>query len=117
MPPAEEEGGAIGPDLTGSQRTNLDYVLENMLDPSALVPREYQVQIVLTDSGRTITGIVKEETDRALTMQTQNEVIVVPKDEIDSRRQSNVSMMPEGVIEQLRPEELRDLVAYLASNP
>jgi putative membrane-bound dehydrogenase-like protein len=111
------EGGAIGPDLTGSQRINLDYVLENMLDPSALVPREYQVQIVLTEGGRTITGIVKEETDRALTMQTQNEVIVVPKDEIDSRRQSNVSMMPEGVIEQLRPEELRDLVAYLASNP
>jgi len=109
------EGGAIGPDLTGSQRTNLDYVLENMLDPSAVVPREYQVQIVLTDGGRTITGIVKEETDRALTMQTQNEVIVVPKDEIDSRRQASVSMMPEGVIEQLRPEELRDLVAYLAS--
>jgi putative heme-binding domain-containing protein len=111
------EGGAIGPDLTGSQRTNLDYVLENMLDPSALVPREYQVQTVVTDGGRVITGIVKEETDRALTMQTQNEVIVVPKDEIDSRRQANVSMMPEGVIEQLRPEELRDLVAYLASNP
>jgi hypothetical protein len=47
-------------------------------------------------------------------MQTQNETIVVPKDEIDSRRQSGVSMMPEGVIEQLRPDELRDLVAYLA---
>jgi putative heme-binding domain-containing protein len=108
------EGGAIGPDLTGSQRTNLDYLLENMLDPSAVVPREYQVHVVLTASGRTISGILKEETDKALVMQTQNETIVVPKDEIDSRRQSGVSMMPEGVIEQLRPDELRDLVAYLA---
>jgi putative membrane-bound dehydrogenase-like protein len=110
------EGGAIGPELTGSQRTNLDYLLENMLDPSAVVPREYQVQIVVTSGGRTITGIVKEETERALTVQTQNEVIIVPKDEIEVRRQSNLSMMPEGVIEQLRPDELRDLVAYLASS-
>jgi putative heme-binding domain-containing protein len=109
------EGGAIGPDLTGSQRTNLDYVLENMLDPSAIVPREYQVQTVVTSGGRTITGIVKEETERALTMQTQNEVIIVPRDEVETRAPSRLSMMPEGVIEQLTRDELRDLVAYLAS--
>lgn len=111
------EGGAIGPELTGSQRTNLDYVLENMLDPSAVVPREYQVQIVVTDSGRTLTGIVKEETERAVTIQTQNEVVIVPKSEIDSRRSSNLSMMPEGMLDRLTADEVRDLVAYLAKQP
>lgn len=109
------EGGNIGPELTGSQRANLDYVLENMLDPSAVVPREYQVSIITTDSGRTLTGIVKEETERAVTVQTQNEVVIVPKDEIELRRQSNLSMMPEGMFERLTFDEVRDLVAYLAS--
>ncbi len=108
------EGGDIGPDLTGSQRTNLDYVLENVLDPSAIVPREYQVTVVVTTAGRTLSGIVKKETDTAVTLQTQNEQVVVPKGDIESRTATKVSMMPEGLFEQLRIEEVRDLVAYLA---
>ena len=109
------EGGDIGPDLTGSQRTNLDYVLENVLDPSAIVPKEYQVTVVVTTAGRTLSGIVKKESDAALTLQLPNEVVVLPKAEIESRTPTKLSMMPEGVIEQLRIEEVRDLVAYLAS--
>lgn len=38
-----DTGGAIGPNLTGSQRTNLDYLLENMVDPSASVAKDFQV--------------------------------------------------------------------------
>lgn len=109
------EGGDIGPDITGSQRTNLDYVLENVLDPSAIVPREYQVTIVETKNGRTLSGIVKKETEAAVTLQTANEVVLIPKADIASRTPTNVSMMPEGVFEQMRFEEVRDLVAYLAS--
>jgi putative heme-binding domain-containing protein len=109
------DGAAIAPDLTGSQRFNLDYVLENIIDPSAVVPREYQVSIFTTTGGRVLTGIVKQETDRAVTVQTQNELVILPKDEIDSRVQSRVSMMPEGLFDRLSVEEVRDLVAYLAS--
>ncbi len=110
-----DDGGDIGPALTGSQRANLDYVLENVLDPSAVVAREYQMSKFETASGRTITGIVKQETDKAVTVQTPNEVIVLPKDEIEDRKQSPLSIMPEGVLDKLTPEEIRDLVAYLAS--
>jgi putative membrane-bound dehydrogenase-like protein len=109
------EGGDIGPELTGSQRTNLDYLLENVLDPSAVVAREYQVSVVATTSGRVLTGIIKAETPQAITVQTQNEQVVVPKDEIESRTVSPVSMMPEGLFTALRMEEVRDLVGYLAS--
>jgi putative heme-binding domain-containing protein len=108
------EGGDIGPDLTGAQRSNLDYILENVLDPSAIVPREYQVTVVVTTGGRTLSGIVKKESDAALTLQTANDVVVVPKSEIDSRTATKVSMMPDGAFEQMRIEEVRDLVAYLA---
>ena len=109
------EGGAIGPDLTGSQRNNLDYVLENLLDPSAVVGHDYRMTLVQTGSGRVITGIVREETDEFITMQTPTESVIVPKDEIEQRELSPLSMMPEGMLEQFSPEDLRALVAYLAN--
>jgi len=110
-----DDGGTAGPELTGSQRANLDYVLENMLDPSALVAGEYQVTILATKNGRTLTGIIKQETDKTVMVQTQNESIIVPKSEIEARERSPLSMMPEGLLDKLTKEEVRDLVAYLAS--
>jgi putative membrane-bound dehydrogenase-like protein len=109
-----DDGIPIGPDLTGSQRANLDYVLENLLDPSAVVPGDYQVTALLTKNGRLLTGIIKQETDKAVTVQTQNESVLVPKDEIETREKSAVSMMPEGLLDKLTTEEVRDLIAYLA---
>jgi putative membrane-bound dehydrogenase-like protein len=107
------EGGIIGPDLTGSDRKNLHYVLENMLDPSAVVGRDYQLTNFLLHDGRLVAGIVVEETARAVTVQTANERLVLAKDDIDQRKTSKVSMMPEGLIEKLTAEELRDLAGYL----
>jgi putative membrane-bound dehydrogenase-like protein len=109
-----DDGKDVGPDLTGSQRANLDYMLENLLDPSALVGREYQVTVVATKNGRTLTGIIKQETERALTVATQNETVLIPKEDIEAREQSPVSMMPEGMLDKLTKEEVRDLIAYLA---
>jgi putative heme-binding domain-containing protein len=109
------EGGDIGPELTGSQRFNLDYVLENVLDPSAIVAKEYLVTLVETKDGRLLSGIVKQETDRALTFQTQNERVIIPKAEIETRTQSPVSMMPEGIFAKLKDDEVRDLISYLGS--
>jgi putative membrane-bound dehydrogenase-like protein len=108
-----DDGARIGPELTGGQRTHLDYWLENVLDPSAVVPQDYQVTVLTTTTGRVLTGIIKQETDRTVTVQTQNESIIVPKDEIESRERSPVSMMPEGLLDKLSKEEVRDLIAYL----
>lgn len=109
------EGGQMGPDLTGSQRTNLDYVLENALDPSAVVPREYQVTTFLLDNGRVVQGIILRETVQAATVQTPNEVLTIPVATIEERKLSKLSMMPEGIFQRLSDEEVRDLVGYLAS--
>ncbi len=109
------EGGAVGPELTGSQRANLDYILENILDPSAIVAKDYQVTILTTTSGRIITGIIKQESDKAVTVQTPNEVIVLPKADIESRQHSPQSIMPEGQLDELRMDDVRDLIGYLAS--
>src|SRR5262249_1609105 len=108
-----DEGGDVGPGLTGAQRSNLDYLLENILDPSAVVPREYQITVLLLQSGRTVNGIITQETDKALTVRTANEALVVPKDEIETRTASKLSIMPEGILEKLTDPEVRDLIAYL----
>jgi len=109
------EGNKIGPDLTGSNRADLHYVLENIIDPSAVIGRDYQLTNIVTRNGRLIAGIVVEENDRAVTMQTANEKLVISKADIDERQVLPISMMPEGQLEQLTFAELRDLVAYLAS--
>ena len=109
-----EDGANIGPDLTGSQRANPEYVLAKVLDPNAVVPHDYQVTFVTTTSGRVVAGIVKAETDKVLTLQTQNEVVRLPKSDVEERRLSSLSMMPEGLLTQLKDAEVRDLLAYLA---
>lgn len=105
----------MGPELTGSQRTNIDYVLENALDPSAVVPREYKVTTFLLDTGRVVQGVVLSETTQAATVQTPNEVLIIPLSSIEERKASPLSMMPEGILQRLSDEEVRDLVGYLAS--
>jgi len=109
------EGGKVGPKLTGSQRTNLDYLLENLIDPNALIGRDYQVTTVIAE-GRVITGIIADESAAVLTIRTPTDTIRIPVDEIEARKKSPVSMMPEGMLDKLTPQELRDLIAYIGSD-
>jgi len=109
------EGGTIGPEITGAQRTNVEYMLENLVDPSSAVAKDFQMELFRTDTGRAITGLVIDETEIALTIQTANERLVVPKSEIEERTLSKVSMMPEGLLQTLSNDQVRDLIGYLAS--
>jgi putative membrane-bound dehydrogenase-like protein len=108
-------GGKIGPDLTGSNRANLDYLLENILDPSAVIPKEYAATLLELGDGRVITGIVRGETPQALTVVTANETLTLPRKEIEAMKPGNVSMMPDDLLKPLSPNDVRCLVAYLQS--
>ena len=108
-------GGAIGPDLTGSNRYNLDYVLENVVDPSAVVGKDFQMRVVKTKKGRIVTGIVVEKTDSRWTLQSADRRIVIAAADVSSTRLSETSMMPDGQLDKLDEKSIRDLVAYLAS--
>jgi putative heme-binding domain-containing protein len=107
-------GAKIGPDITGSNRANVDYLVENIVDPSAVIGKDYLLTVVRTKDGQQIEGIVKGETDDSVTMAQVNGPITVPKNEIAKRRTSNVSMMPEGLLAGLSPKEVRDLIKYLS---
>ncbi|MBX3413080.1 MAG: DUF1080 domain-containing protein [Pirellulales bacterium] len=108
-------GGKVGPELTGSNRANLEYVLSNVLDPSALISKDYTATVIATDDGRVVTGIVKQENDQAVTVVTANETIVIPQGEIDQRELSAQSMMPDDIFKPLSDDDIRALIAYLAS--
>jgi putative membrane-bound dehydrogenase-like protein len=107
------EGRLVGPDLTGAQRTDLDYVLINVMDPSALVGHAYRVTIIELKDGRVINGIVKSEDTSTLTLQTATDRIVVATQDIADRQQQSVSMMPEGLLNRLSIQDIRNLVKYL----
>jgi putative membrane-bound dehydrogenase-like protein len=108
-------GGKVGPDITGSNRADLNYLLENILDPSAVIPNDYKATQIDLKSGRVITGIVRGETPAALTVLTANETLTVPRNEIDTLTPSNVSMMPDDLLKPLNEEEVRALFGYLRS--
>jgi putative membrane-bound dehydrogenase-like protein len=109
------EGKKIGPDLTGSGRHNLDYLLERLLDPSALVAADFRMSVVTLKNGRVLTGVVGEKTDRTLTVQTQTEKIKLERSDIDDIQNTSLSLMPEGLLNPLGETQVRDLIAYLMS--
>ena len=109
-------GGNIGPDLTGSNRTNMDYLLENMVDPSALIPKGYEMVVVALEDGRVLNGNVVRKTDQQLTLQTQTELMVLDRRQIEEMSQSNLSLMPEGQLDKLNEQEIADLIAYLSGH-
>lgn len=107
-------GGTLGPDLTGSNRTNVDYLLFNVLDPSGEVPDDYRMVVVTTRDGRTYAGTIAAETDRRLTLRVVGQdPVVVNVADIQSREVAPVSMMPPGLFDALTDEEVVALVAYL----
>jgi putative heme-binding domain-containing protein len=109
-----DTGGKVGPDLTGSNRGDLEYILENVLDPNAVIPNDYRASTIEMKDGRSITCIVKQQDDKSVTAVTQNETLVLPRNEIESMQQSELSMMPEGLLAPLSDQEVRDLIYYLS---
>lgn len=109
-------GGRIGPDLSkiGGIRTPRD-LLEAIVLPSASFVRSYEPVTVLTEDGRAFSGIVREETPTEVVIQTNVTTSErIPRDAIESIEPGTVSLMPKGYDTILTPQELADLVAFLA---
>jgi putative membrane-bound dehydrogenase-like protein len=112
-----DEGESIGPDLTGAERGNLDFLLTSLVDPSAMIRKEYAAQTVALDDGRVLTGLMLEETAKTLTLIDSNrQKTVVPRDRIEEIKPSSVSLMPEGLLDKLPEAQVRDLFRYLQSS-
>ena len=109
------EGGNIGPDLTGSNRKNLQYLLENIIDPSASVATGFRSSVVQLEDGRTLNGVVVEENDTSLTLQTAKERVRIAKADLEERKQTQQSLMPDGLFKDLGDQQIIDLISFLQS--
>lgn len=108
-------GGKVGPDLTGSGRANLDYLLENIADPSSVIGADYRMVVVTLKDGRILSGVVAAQTDKTLTLRMLTEETVLEKADIVKQESPPLSMMPEGLLLAFQPDQVRDLLAYLMS--
>jgi len=106
-------GGQVGPDLTGSNRDNLDYLLDNIVDPSAVVSADFRMSIVDLKDDRTLNGLIAAKTDHTLTLKTMTETVTLELAQIEKSQESSLSLMPEGLLEALTGSQQRDLIAYL----
>lgn len=108
------EGGIIGPELTGSNRANLDYLLGNILDPSGEIQDDYKMVVITTRDGRTYVGNVAKETERQLTLRiVGQDAVNINKSDIQTREVTPSSMMPTGLLDNLTEREVTELIAYL----
>jgi putative heme-binding domain-containing protein len=108
------KGGNIGPDLTGSNRGSLDYLLFNVLNPSGEIQEDYKLVVVTTRDGRTYSGNVVSENNRQLTMRiVGQDAVLINKSDIQSREVQPTSLMPIGLFDPLAESEVLDLVKYM----
>lgn len=109
-------GKLVGPDLTGSNRRNLDYLLENLIDPSATVAADFRMTVFALADGRVISGVVVEAQEKTLEVQTPTERVTIARADVEETRQTSQSLMPDGLLQNLTEDEVRDLVGYLMSS-
>ena len=111
-----DAGGHIGPDLTSYDRRNIDSMLLAIVNPSAEIREGFEDYIIRTKDGRTLDGFKVDEDNKVFVLRgTDGQNNVIPLDQIDIRRVSPKSLMPEGLLDALSDDEVRDLFAFLSS--
>jgi putative heme-binding domain-containing protein len=107
------EGNALGPDLTGSGRHDIGYLIENIADPSAVVAAENLMTVLTLKDGRVLNGMLSDKSERTVTVKMIGQETRIDRSEIAKQEQLPVSMMPEGLLTALTDEQVRHLIAYL----
>jgi putative membrane-bound dehydrogenase-like protein len=110
-----KQGGAVGPELSSiASKYPRDELIAAVLNPSAKISSGYEPTALALADGRVLMGIVRNETADALEIQDADaKTTRVAKDQIEDRKRSEVSLMPNGLAEGLSPQDFADLIAYL----
>ncbi len=116
----EGEGGSVGPDLTGlGRRLAARDLLESILLPSKVIADEYATFLIETGDGSVVSGRIEREDAQVLVLRppSADRTVTLRKADILTRRRSDQSNMPAGILNVLRKEQVLDLLAYLLSDP
>jgi putative heme-binding domain-containing protein len=108
-------GNDVGPEITLNGRSSFDQLLSNVFDPNLVIGAAYRAVVVVTKEGRVLTGLLAEDNPRRIVLKAQGgKLETVPRDEVDTVRISNISLMPEQIENQMKPQEIVDLFTFLS---
>ncbi|MDA7915931.1 FG-GAP-like repeat-containing protein [Verrucomicrobia bacterium] len=111
------DGIDLGPDLTGSNRADLGYILENVLAPSSVVGNDYKISEYTMKDDTVISGMIREKSSTHVTIAMPGGTTASVKlTDVFEHRMLSISLMPAGVFEALPIGQVADLVKYLASS-
>ncbi|QDU62375.1 Cytochrome c [Planctomycetes bacterium Pan216] len=109
-----QDRGQVGPNLTGYERGNFDFMIPAVIDPSLAIREEFTSYKVVTSDGQVLAGVVVEDTPASITLSTpEGTRVVLPREDIDEIAASSVSIMPEGLLDKMSDQQILDLFAYL----
>jgi len=110
------EGERVGPDLTTANRQDRQFLLISLVDPDSVIRKEYVSVVIHTTAGRVLTGLPVARGEAGITLvDAKGQRLVVASSDIDEMQESPLSLMPSDLYRQFKPQELRDLFAYLQS--
>jgi len=109
-----DKGGNVGPDLTPYRRDDLDAMLLAVVDPSAEIREGYAAYAVATSDGRVLSGVRVDSDPRVVVLRTADgEERAVDRDDVEAMEPAKTSLMPDGLLDDLTDDQVRDLLAYL----
>ena len=109
-------GGQVGPDLTSYQRSDVAALLRSVVDPSAEIREGYEAVNVETKDERSLTGFIVERNDHLVILRgLDGRNVPLARTNVAELKTSGTSLMPEGLLDQMTPQQVRDLFAYLRS--
>ncbi len=113
----DQQGHAVGPDLTRLVNRAPDALLTAIIDPNRAVEAKYlQDQIVTTD-GRVLAGLLTEETTNSVTLTgAEGKTVTLPREAIEILKGSSLSMMPDGLEQELTLGQMADLIHYVVNH-
>ena len=91
----------------------LDYLLDNIVDPSSVVSTDYRMNVIELKDGRVLSGMISGQDRNSLTLLMPGSEILVSKSDIKKKQVLNTSIMPAGLLDNIGPDERRNLIGYL----
>ena len=111
------EGGKIGPDLTAFKRDDVGRMLVNIVNPSAEIREGFETFLVVTEDGRTVNGFLADQDNNVIVIRSADgQSITIERNNIDEMLPQKKSLMPEGLLDKLSEQEVRNLFSYLRSS-
>lgn len=108
------QGQDVGPDITVNGRASFEQMLSNIFDPSLVIGNAYRARIVSTADGRVLTGLLVEDGPQRIVIKLQGgKLETIARSDVEEMEISKLSLMPEGVETQYKPQEIIDLFAFL----